>query len=152
MSLAYSLTDLTGQRKNTHRYMVVMTFEVRRHTLIVSLIGLVASLVPALILSMLVGPLGFGILAIGIPVANLLFGARQRKGLRVYRYESLLNSKKAARGFWINGQPFAKPMFIMHQPTVVDIAPLQREDGPHAIRGSRDRSYTSETIGVRDRA
>ena len=101
---------------------------------------------------MLVGPIGFGVIAIGIPVANLLFGARQRKGLRVYRYESLLNSKKAARGFWINGQPFAKPMFIMHQPTVVDIAPQQREDGPAVIRGKRDRSFTPEKLGVLDRA
>ncbi|MHA3724251.1 hypothetical protein ACXR2T_10265 [Leucobacter sp. HY1910] len=143
---------MTGQRRNAHRYMMVMTFEVRRHTLLVTLLGALASFPVAMLCTAIFGPPGFVVIVLGIPLTHLLFGARQRKGLRVYRYTSMLNSRKAVRGFWINGQPFATPMFIMHQPTVVDVAESNLEHGTALVRGKRDRTYQRNTLGAQARA
>lgn len=156
MEYAYSLTDLTGQRRNDGRQMVVATFEVRRHGLIVTALGLLASMVLVMPLLVILGGYAFILPAIGIPLAHLLFAARQRRGLKVYRYTSLLNARRAARGFWINGMPFANPMFIMHQPTTADI-PAHRAKtltragratelvtAPQPIRGVRKRDYVRE--------
>lgn len=150
--LVYSLTNLTGARRNEGRQMVVMTFEVQRHTLLVSLLGALAGVI-------MVAPFFalFGMWAlVGIPAviaaANILFASRQTRGLQVYRYKSLLNSRSAHRGFWINGQPFATPEFIMHTPSVLELAESASggPETPSFARGERTQQERHRA-GVRER-
>lgn len=156
--LVYSLTGLTGSRKNEGRQMVVMTFEVRRHTLLVSLIGALAGMVIAAPFFALFGMWALVIIPVAVAAANMLFASRQTKGLQVYRYRSLLNSRNAHEGFWINGQPFATPEFIMHTPAVVEVWQVDSDhasvrDGdtsPSFARGVRG-NQARDRVSVRER-
>lgn len=150
--LVYSLTGLTGARKNEGRQKVVMTFEVQRHTLLVSLLGALAGVIVVAPFFALFGMWALVGIPAAIAAANILFASRQTRGLQVYRYKSLLNSRSAHRGFWINGQPFATPEFIMHTPSVIELAETASSDTstPSFARGERSEQERHRA-GVRER-
>ena len=54
MPVVYSLTELTGRKRNENRRMVVMTFEVRRHTFLIICAAFIAAVPVAGILAVLV--------------------------------------------------------------------------------------------------
>ncbi|MBC9927384.1 hypothetical protein [Leucobacter sp. cx-169] len=109
--------------------MVFATVEVKRHTLIVTFLSLIASLIVAVPLALIFTPAMFLVLpTLGIPAGHLLFLGHQRRGLQVTRFRRLMNARKTSEGvFHINAAPFSTPMFVMHTPVVVDTAaPVER--------------------------
>lgn len=128
MPVVYSLTDLTGQRRNENRRMVVMTFEIKRRTFLVSLVSFAASLP----VTGLVGLL-FGVWAVIVPMVFIGFGlwmwdSRQRKGLRLLNYQAILDTRKARNGvLYAAGQPVHQPVFVMHQRQFVPLIRAERE-------------------------
>jgi hypothetical protein len=91
----YSLTDLTGRRKNAGRTMIISGIEIGRRTLIVTSVSFVASLLPMLLLFPLLGALTFvTVPPVFIIVGFVFFEARTRKGLQLRRYEAFLDKRK----------------------------------------------------------
>lgn len=119
---AYSLTNLTGSRRNQSRYMVVATAEVRRRTLVVVSASVIAGLFLALPFSLVLGMYAFAIITPLVVIAgNILFLGETRKGLRVTTFQTLSHRLKSTNGvFFINGSPFSTPVFIEHVPVVVE--------------------------------
>lgn len=126
---AYSLTALTGRRRNEGRMMVVATVEVNRHSLIVSALSLLGGLVIAAPFALfsgyafILGPL------VTVPLGNALFIGHQRRGLQVNRFNRLLNKMRDAKGFVINGSEFDTPGFVMHVPVVIDAPEFDQFEG-----------------------
>jgi hypothetical protein len=108
----YSLTDLTGRRKNAGRTMIISGIEVGRRTLIVTSVSFIASLLPTLILFPLLGALTFVIVPPVFIIAGFLFfEGRSRKGLQLRRYEAYLDKRKADPStFYVCFQPAAKTL------------------------------------------
>lgn len=118
----YSLTGLTGKKRNEGRMMVVATVEVNRHTLLVSSLSIIVGLVVAAPLSLLFSGFAFVFLPmVAVPVGNLLFIGHQRRGLQINRFNRMLNKMRGAEGFVINGSEFDVPGFVLHVPAVIDV-------------------------------
>lgn len=118
----YSLTRLTGARKDEDRHTVILRWEVRRHVRTVTLLALAVSLPVSGILFILIGGYAFVVAPLLIvPAAHVLFAERQRKGLKVTRAQALMNRRRRETGkFYINGTPFRRPEWIMHVPAVIE--------------------------------
>lgn len=150
----YSLTGLTGKRRNQGRMMVVATVELNRHSLLVSACSIVAGLALALPLSIIVGGYAYIFVPMAcVPIGNLLFLGHQRRGLQVNRFNRALNKMRGRTGFMINGTLFDVPGFVMHTPVVVDVLDQNLtqgfesawDDGPtrvKPVRGEAKRSHT----------
>jgi hypothetical protein len=108
----YTLTSLTGRKRNVGRTIIINGFEFGRRALIIVAISVGASLIPALVLSSLFGPLLF-ILTPGVFVAAafILFESRSRQGLQVRLYQSILDKKKAnTNEFYICFRPVSETL------------------------------------------
>jgi hypothetical protein len=127
---AYSLTRLTGRRKNADRSIVVATVEVNRTTFIIVVLSLAASVIPAVIVGILLG--SNGAFALIVPAAFVAAGLilvdqRTRKGLQLRRYEAMWDKRraKAARGtVYVCGEPLHVPQIVTMTPTVLDAPAL----------------------------
>ena len=103
----YSLTDLTGRRKNVGRTMIISGIEVGRQTLIVFSISAVISIIPTLFFFFIFGALAIVIVpTLVIAGAFFLFVGRSRKGLQLQRYKALNDQRKADPStFYVCFQP-----------------------------------------------
>lgn len=143
MPVVYSLTDLTGRNRNENRRMVVMTFEVKRRTFLISIISFVAS-VP---LTAIVG-IVFGVYALGVPVVFVIAGlwlwdSRQRKGLKLLNYQAIVDVRRSRNGvLYAAGQPVPEPVLIMHQRQFI---PLVANDRGAPVVLGRDNLSASRT-------
>lgn len=147
MPVVYSLTALTGRSRNENRRMVVMTFEVKRRTFLVSL----ASFALSLPLTGIAGII-FGVWALIVPVVFIAGGlwmwdSRQRKGLKLLNYQAIIDSRKAANGtLYVAGQPVPEPVCVMHQRQFIPLhrpereAPIVRSTSELAQSRTRSRS------------
>ncbi|MBN9214136.1 MAG: hypothetical protein J0J04_04845 [Microbacterium sp.] len=143
MPVVYSLTELTGRNRNENRRMVVMTFEVKRRTFMVSIISFAASLP-------LTGVAGFmfGVWALIVPVIFIIGGlwlwdSRQRKGLKLLNYQAIVDGRKAQNGvLYAAGQPVPEPVLVMHQRQFI---PLTRADSDAPVVRSADNLSASRT-------
>lgn len=130
---AYSLTGMTGKKRNEGRMMVVATVEVNRHFLAVSAISLIAGLVVAMPFALISGYAFLIFPVISVPLGNALFRGHQRRGLQVSRFSRLLNKRRGAQGFIINGTEFDEPGFVLHVPVVIDTPDVDaREPGENS--------------------
>lgn len=117
----YSLTDLTGRRRNADRRHIIATFEVPYRAGIIGALCILASLPVALMFTLIFGVYAFIIIPIGLGLGLFLFNTRTRKGLQLHRFQSILNRYKSETGqFMQNGIPMADAVFINHQPQVID--------------------------------
>lgn len=126
---AYSLTKLTGKKKNNDRTIIVATVEVNQFTFAVTVAAAVLSLLPTVGIGMLLGP--FWSIALVIPFlfigAGLLFvDQRSKGGLRLRRYQSIFearNAKKTAGTIYVCGVPLVEPVIGNIIPQFIDAAP-----------------------------
>lgn len=92
----YSLTHLTGRRRNEGRVTVVQGFEFQRKTLVVLGVSSAVGLVPALILALIVSPFFLLLVPAVITVGSYwLFVTRSREGMKLSRYQTITDKKKA---------------------------------------------------------
>jgi hypothetical protein len=139
MPVVYSLTDLTGKRRNAERRMVVMTFEIKRRTFLVSSAAFAASLPVTGIVAMFFGTAALLVPPVFIGVALWLWDSRQRKGLKLHNYQAILDQTKAKDGvLYAAGQPVATPQLVMHQQNYVFVEPLREVE--HHARGTNNLS------------
>ncbi|WIE80970.1 hypothetical protein [Curtobacterium sp. MCSS17_016] len=112
MPSVYSLTDLTGRRKNDGRTMIISGIEVGRRTLIVFSLSGVLSLVPTLMLLPFFGILVIAIVPpIVIAASFIFFEGRSRRGLQVRRYREFLDKRQNdANTFYVCFQPTTKDL------------------------------------------
>lgn len=92
----YSLTHLTGSRKNEGRVSVVQGFEFQRKTLMVVGISTGIGFLPAVILALTLSP--FFLLIVPAIIAVLgywLFVTQSREGMKLSRYKSIMDKKNA---------------------------------------------------------
>lgn len=91
--------------------MVVATAEVNRHTFLVSVVSVLVSLLPTLLIAAMLGQLA--LVAILVPIVflfagNFLVDTRIRRGLQLRRYEAMWDRRKARES---KGR-----IFICHEP------------------------------------
>lgn len=92
----YSLTRLTGRRRNEGRVTVVQGFEFQRKTLVVLGASSAVGLVPALILALTVSPFFLLLIPAVITVCSYwLFITRSREGMKLSRYRTITDKRKA---------------------------------------------------------
>lgn len=145
MPVVYSLTELTGRNRNENRRIVVVTFEVKRRTFIVSCASVLASLPFAGIVGLF-----FGVAAIIVPFVFIglglwLWDSRQRKGMRLLNYQAIIDTRKAKNGvLYAAGQPVPEPVLVMHQRQFVPVIHPERAapavlsvDNPSNARAKR---------------
>lgn len=148
MPVVYSLTQLTGRRRDENRRMVVATFEVRRHTFLVSLAGAAISLPITGILSLI-----FGLYALITPVVVIglclwLWDVRQTRGLKLRNYQAILDTRRARNGvLYAAGRPVPKPVLVMHQRQFLPAPPPQTADiaGTRSNPDNRHRRHPRPT-------
>lgn len=125
----FSLTNLTGARKNAGRTMVLATFEISRRSFIVTVLALGVAIIPTGILA----PIGFafgmvyGVAVIVIIPAIVVLATfffvegRTREGLGLRRYEAMLDKKRARNGI----------VFVCHEQLhdtyLAEVRPLDRD-------------------------
>lgn len=120
MPHVYSLTNLTGARRNEDRRTVVFTVEVRRYTLLVVVASLIVSALPTLVVSLIVGPYALFVPALSIVAGLVLWDTRQRNGLKLRNYQAILDRRKSKNGvLYASGNPIPTPELVMHQMVVV---------------------------------
>lgn len=132
---AYSLTGLTGRKKNVDRSVIVATVEVNRFTFAVVVSAAIVSLLPTVGVGLLLGPLWW--LALGLPflfvAAGLIFiDQRSKGGLRLRRYQAIAEKrrgKKRAEAIYVCGVPLSPPVMRSIVPQFRDAAPASE---PHA--------------------
>lgn len=148
----YSLTHLTGRRRNDQRRIVVARFEVRRAPFFASLAGMGAAVPLAAISAPLIGVWAIAWLPVGALAFNLLFTARQRGSMQLRHFDAIKNSMRAqgrigsGRGanplkgvFLISGQPFREPQFVLSQPVLAWNGSGDRERDLFALADRRRR-------------
>lgn len=139
----YSLTELTGERRNENRRTVILTVEVKRRTFLVSAFAFAASFPVTGLLFVVAGvyALFFPILAIG--VALWLWDSRQRNGLKLLNYQAIIDSRKAKNGvLYAAGAPIPKAQLVMHQRQTIP-TPEETSGAPLAVGVSSVSRSTS---------
>lgn len=97
---AYSLTGMTGRRKNDGRTIAFTFGEMNRHTFMILLLAGLASFVPTALLGgvlMAWTPYWWACLSIPlvcIPAAWWLFDTRSKRGLQLQRYQHVLDGRR----------------------------------------------------------
>ena len=97
MSL-YSLTHLTGRKRNADRKIIIATVETSKAGFIVSIVAIGVSVLPTAIAVMIFGPAAMVVIPPIFAVAGLiLFRSRSQKGLHLPLYRTLLDRGAAKR-------------------------------------------------------
>ena len=131
----YSLTDLTGRRKNADRTMVVATVEVNRFTFLVVLMSLVPAIPLTAVVALLLGP--FVYYAAAVPLLCVFAGlafvdTKTKKGLQLRRYEAMWDKRKAkdsATTVYVCSEPLKRTELVTLIQTVVPNRHYVASDG-----------------------
>jgi hypothetical protein len=137
----YSLTDLTGRRKNDGRTMIISGVEIGRRTLIVASVSFLASLFPMLIAWPLLGALSLVTVPPAFIAAGFIFfEARSRKGLKVRRYQAFLDQRKVDPDtFFVCFQPVSDGLGFTRIVTSTEPAYRPLENAPNVVFTSSRR-------------
>jgi len=111
-AFVYTLTSLTGRKRNEGRAVIVNGFEFGRRALTVVAVAVGAAIIPSLILGAFFGPLAVIITpAVSILAAFLLVEKRTRNGLQVRMYQSMLDKRKSnVNEFYICFRPIGETL------------------------------------------
>lgn len=152
MSL-YSLTHLTGRKRNADRKIIIATVETSKHGFIVSVVAVIASLLPTTIAVSLFGPAAMVIVPpLFIIAALILFRYRSQKGLQLPMYKTLLdrNAAKRVRGqILVCGVPMQSSAVLgtavrsSHPITAADLYLARAKDVPDAQRVTQAPAFGS---------
>ena len=159
MSSMYSLTHLTGRRKNEGRVTVVQGFEFQRKTLMVLAASTGVGFIPAIILALTISP--FFLLLVPGVIAALgywLFVTRSREGMKLSRYKSIMDKRSAnLNTFHICFEPIESlPARGIVRRQTVEVMSAEREDEDNDIVRSavakpkktrKSRQQTSTILG-----
>jgi len=146
MPHVYSLTKLTGRRRNENRRTVVLTVEVRRYTLIVLAVSGLASVFPTMLLAAVLGPYALFTPAVFMGAGVVLWDWRQRNGMRLRNYQAILDRRQAQNGvLYASGAPIPEPTLVMHQTVVVPATPAADQPTPISAVTSGKRSRGKPT-------
>lgn len=97
MSL-YSLTHLTGRKRNADRKIIIATVETSKQGFFVSIIAVIISLVPTAVAVMVFGPPAMVVVPpLFIGIALVLFRMQSQKGLRLPIYRALIDKGAAKK-------------------------------------------------------
>ena len=157
----YSLTHLTGSRKNEGRVSVVQGFEFQRKTLMVVGISTAVGFFPAIILALTLSPFFLIIVPLLIAVVGYwLFVTQSRDGMKLSRYKSIMDKKNAnLNEFHICFEPISSiPTRGIATKQTVDVVTEDRETEHAATvvsapnrapkpKNKRDQRPTSAIIG-----
>jgi hypothetical protein len=92
----YSLTHLTGRKRNADRTIVIATVETSKQGFIVSVVSILVGVVPTAVITMIFGPVALVIVPPIFVIAGLfLFRSRSQKGLQLPMYRMLLDKRAA---------------------------------------------------------
>lgn len=92
----YSLTHLTGRKRNEGRVTVIQGFEFQRKTLVVLGVSTAVGLIPAIILSVTLSPFFMLLIPAIITVGSYwFFVTKNREGMKLSRYQTITDKKKA---------------------------------------------------------
>lgn len=128
MPVVYSLTPLTGRRRNENRRMVVATVEIKRRTFLVAGASLLASAPVTGLLAMLVGVWAIIVPLLFIGAGLWLWDSRQRKGLKLLNYQAILDTRRARNGvLYAAGRVVPDPVIVMHQRQFLPLVAPERE-------------------------
>ena len=131
---AYSLTGMTGRKKNANRSVIFLTAELNRRTAWVGGVSIVAGLLLAGLVTALMVIAGLGqyaLIAFVLPIMTLgiglfLFNQQTKKGLQLYRWRALVDSRQGkakADVLYVCGVPMEKPSLGHVIPQYIDSAP-----------------------------
>ncbi len=123
----YSLTALTGRKKNAGRTLIIQGFEVGRRGLIITGLAIAASLIPTFILYGFAGPYAVVFVPPAFIAAAFYFiESRSRKGLQLRMYETIRDKKRAdTTTFFICWRPVDEG--LGEHTIVASAAPTQRD-------------------------
>lgn len=120
MAHVYSLTQLTGSRRNEDRRTVLFTFEVRQYTVWVVALSALASAPVTLLLIAIIGMYGLFFPIVAVMAGLILWDTRQRSGLKLRTYQAILDRRRAQNGvLYASGAPIPRAELIMHQMVVI---------------------------------
>jgi hypothetical protein len=150
-AFVYTLTSLTGRKRNEGRAVIVNGFEFGRRGLTVVAVSVGASLIPAIVLGALFGPLAIIITpALFILAAFLLVERRTRNGLQVRVYQSMRDKRASnVNEFYICFRPIGETLGLA---TLVTSSSAQLAAGqkvppvftkPHRSRDRKSNSVSS---------
>lgn len=138
----FSMTSLTGVKKNAGRTMVLATFEISRRSFIVTVLALLVSILPV----GLIAPVAFSfgmmpgvvvLLVIPLIVVSLTFffvEGRTRDGLGLRRYEAMWDRRKARNGVvFVCNETVAPSYLALIEPLDVEIRPEYSQKAPTAV-------------------
>ena len=117
MAAMYSLTHLTGRRKNDGRSIVVATVEMNRFTFLVGGVSAALSLPVAVIVGILLVPFGASVGAIVVPFFGICAGLilmdqRTKGGLQQQRGITMLDTHRARSGKGRKGVADASVVYV----------------------------------------
>lgn len=94
----YSLTHLTGRKRNADRKVIIATVEVNKATFVISIVAVVASILPTVIAMATFGPPAAVLVpALFIGAGYFLFRYRAQKGLQMPMYKLLMDKSSVKR-------------------------------------------------------
>lgn len=93
----YTLTTITGRRRNDDRETIVMSFEMRRRTFLLTLLGVLPSSVIGMIAALFIGSYGLLVGAAALGAWSYLVLHQSRTGLRLTTWRALLDRRAAKR-------------------------------------------------------
>lgn len=138
----FSMTSLTGAKKNTGRTMVLATFEISRRSFIVTVMALLVSIVPVGVLAPLAFSFGMMpgvvvLLVVPLIVVSITFffvEGRTRDGLGLRRYEAMWDKRKAHNGVVFVCNETISPSYLAAVgPLDVEVRPEYNETAPVAV-------------------
>lgn len=150
----YTLTHLTGRKRNEGRVTVVQGFEFQRKTLFVIGVSTAVSIVPSMILSLTVSPFFLLIIPAVTTIGSYwFFVTRSREGMKLSRYRTITDRKKAnLNEFHICFQPISSlPTggIIQRQTVNVLTEEQERDEAIPAVirpRTQRDPRSTQRSV------
>lgn len=138
----FSMTSLTGAKKNAGRTMVLATFEISRRSFIVTVLALLASILPV----GLIAPIAFSfgmmpgvvvLLVVPLIVVSLTFffvEGRTRDGLGLRRYEAMWDRRKAHNGVVFVCNETISPSYLATVGHLdVEVRPEYNQTAPTAV-------------------
>ncbi len=155
----FSMTSLTGAKKNAGRTMVLATFEISRRSFIVTVMALLVSILPVGLLAPLAFSFGMmpGVVVLTVVpliVVSLTFffvEGRTRDGLGLRRYEAMWDKRKASNGVVFVCNETISPSYLATVgPLDVEVRPEYNQTAPTAVLATptpRRRKQQIDTEG-----
>lgn len=117
----YTLTEMTGRRKNDDRTIVVATFKFNRYNFFIAIVSAILSAPIAALVAMLLGPFGWSMWALVVPVLAMVAGtyltSRVRDGQQ-RQFTKMLDKQMVSSGKGRRGVAESSVVYVAGEPLV----------------------------------